>query len=268
MSAFQDNYLLLRNRKDLLTELVSRDITQRFSGQAIGAAWAILHPLIIMLVYIIVFGWIFKARMPGNGNTQVDYIAYLLSGLIPWLYIQEAAVKSTTTILSNQALVKQIVFPVELLPLTTTISAFLNAFVAFAVLAGYRMYYGLGIPPTFALLPALVLMLFLLAVGLSYLFSAATVYFRDLKDIIPVFFSIGVYLVPVLYLPEWVPGVLKPVVMYNPFTHVVVVFQDALAYGKILHPASWLWFAGLSITSFMIGYHCFKNSKSMFGSAL
>lgn len=269
MSAFTDNYVLLRKHKELLSEMVRREITQRFSGQFLGAAWAILHPLLIMLVYIVVFGWIFKARMPGSpANSGVDYIAYLLSGLIPWLCLQESSVKATSAILGNQSLVKQIVFPLELLPLTTTISSFLSALVAFIVLAAYRIFYGLGIPPAFFLLPVLLLMLFFLAAGLAYLLSAATVYFRDLKDITQVLFSIGVYLVPVLYLPSWVPDVLKPVVQFNPLTHMVVPFQDALAYGQILHPVSWAWFAGISLVTFFVGYHFFKTSKNMFGSAL
>src|SRR5262245_30827228 len=100
--------------RELLWELTRRDLLERQAGLAFGAFWVVGQPLLIMLVYVFVFSFLFKVRLDGHGGPS--YTAFLLAGLVPWLAFQEALGRASTCISENQCLVKQIVFPVEILP--------------------------------------------------------------------------------------------------------------------------------------------------------
>ena len=193
--------IFLRHRQ-LTWEMIKRDITDRYAGQIFGSTWAIGHPLILMAIYTFVFSYIFSSRMGGQGDFALDYTTYLLSGLIPWMSFQESMNRGTIAILANANLVKQVVFPLEILPVKGIFSSFLTQTVATLFLMSYV---------TIILLPLLFLFQFMAMTGICFIFAAIGSYFRDLKDIVQVFCIACLYMIPVFYLPSWLPGWFKPI---------------------------------------------------------
>jgi lipopolysaccharide transport system permease protein len=248
--------------------MAKRDITDRYVGQAFGIFWTFGHPLFLMGLYVFIFGVVFKIKIDATLEMPLNYTTYLLSGLIVWLGLQESLVKSCTAITSNSSLVKQVVFPLEILPIKGVISSLFQQGVLLFSLVLYVFFSNGHLPWTYILLPILVFFQFLLLIGLSFLLSSVGVYFRDLKDFVQLFTVAGVYILPIVYLPTWVPKIFQPLLYMNPFSYLVWCYQDVLYFGRIEHPYAWVVNIILSIFIFIFGFRIFKSLKPMFGNML
>lgn len=263
-----ENLGLLRRHRDLVIEMARREIRSQYGGQALGSWWVVGHPLFQMLVYIVVFALIFKVRVGGTVEMPRDYITYLLSGLVPWLCAQQAVARGPTLMVSQANLVKQVVFPIEVLPAASVAVNLILLGVGLSVLLVYSLLRHGSLPPTVLLLPVLVLCLAAGMLGISYAFAAIGVFFRDLKDIVQVMVIAGVYMMPIFYLPEWVPGPLKPLLYLNPFSYMGWCFQDAIYFGRFEHAGAWVVFSVGSFAVYGLGYRLFRRLSPNFGNAL
>lgn len=258
---------LVKNRA-LAWALAKRDITDQFAGQVLGSAWAFLHPVFLIGLYIFVFSLVLKQKMGGTLEMPFDYTAYLLAGLIPWLAFQAVLSRATTAVSSQASLVKQVVFPVELLPAKILPVALAPQLVGLFLLIAYvGIQYG-RFPWTYLLLPVVVVLQVVFMLGLSYLLSSIGVFIRDLKDVVQVFSTVGVFLLPVFYVPSAVPGFFKPFIYANPFSYPGWCFQDVLYFGRIEHPWAWAIFAVEAILTFCLGYRLHRYLKPQFGNFL
>lgn len=252
----------------LTLEMARREIRDRYVGQVFGALWALAHPLAMMALYVFVFAHVFKLRIGGTVELPHDYTVYLLSGLVPWLACQEAMTRAATVVVANAGLVKQVVFPLEVLPVKGVLSSMATQVATTALLALYTLTASGFVPATYLLLPLLFALQFLALAGLSYLIAAVSVYFRDVKDILLVLCTAGVYFMPVFYLPAWVPAAARPLLYANPFSHLAWCYQDACYFGRVEHPAAWAVLAGGSLALLYAGHALFARLKTGFGSAL
>lgn len=263
-----DGMTLLKSHRELIFEMARRELIDQYAGQALGFLWAILHPMILVGVYIFIFGVVFKARIGGTHEMPLDYTCYILAGLVPWLGFQTSLIKSCTALTSQSNLVQQVVFPTEVLPIKMVLSSFTGQLFSFIVLLIYVVCkYGLPMPSYF-LLPVLLFFQFLAMLGIGYILAAITPFFRDLKDFVTVFAVVGIYLIPVVYLPSWVPGLFKPILYLNPVSYMIWCYQDVLYFGRIDHPIAWVVFMTTSILLFLIGYRFFRRLKPFFGNVL
>jgi lipopolysaccharide transport system permease protein len=259
---------LLGRHRDLVLEMARREIRSQYGGQALGSWWVVGHPLFQMLVYIAVFALIFKVRVGGTLEMPRDYITYLLSGLVPWLCAQQALARGPTLMVSQANLVKQVVFPIQVIPAASVLVNLILLGVGLAVLLVYSVVKHGSLPPTVLLLPMLIACLTAGMLGISYAFAAIGVFFRDLKDVVQVMVVAGVYLMPIFYLPEWVPAPLKPLLYLNPFSYMGWCFQDAIYFGRFEHPGSWVAFCVGSFAVYGLGYRLFRRLAPNFGNAL
>jgi lipopolysaccharide transport system permease protein len=258
---------LYRNRA-LTLAMAKREVTDRYARQVLGSAWAFGHPLIHVLVYIFVFQMVLKLRIETTVAMPMDYVAYLLSGLIPWLAVQEALTKGSTVITSNASLVKQVVFPLEVLPVKSVLVCFVTQGVGTVCLAVYVLATNSNLPWTYALLPVLWFFQALGMIGIVFVLSAVGVHIRDVKELVQVFAVVGIYLVPVVYLPQWVPDRLQWLLPINPFSHMVWCYQDVFYFGRFEHPWSWLIYPAETTLAFLVGYALFRRLRPFLGSAL
>ena len=271
----KNHFVMFRELIDVLTrhrlltwEMAKREITDRYAGQLFGVLWAIGHPLFLMGIYVFVFGVVFKLRIGGTRELPLDYATYLLSGLIPYMAFQEAMNKSASVILANANLVKQVVFPLEVLPVKGVIAAFITQMVSTLILVAYVLFKYGELSWTYILIPALFFFQLVAMMGVSFILSAFGAYFRDLKDFVQIFSIAGMYIIPMFYLPKMVPELFKPVLYLNPFSHLVWCYQDVFYFGQFKHPWAWGVFVTLSIGVFYLGYLVFKKLKVAFGSVL
>lgn len=259
---------LTKTHKDLIVDLAKREVGERYAGQMLGKVWPVMHPLMLMSVYVFIFSVVFKVKIASEYQMPLDYTAYILAGLVPWLAFQEVMSKSSSLIVANSNLVKQVVFPVEVLPIKGVLSAMLPFAVSMAILIAYVLISSGGLLWTYIFLPALVFFQVLLMMGIAFMLSAAGAYFRDMKDLIQVFTIINLYLMPVFYLPMWVPALFKPILYINPFSYMIWCYQDVLYFGSIEHPWAWAVFISGSIFVFLAGFYLFRRLKVVFGDVL
>jgi len=266
--AFRQLVALLSRHRDLTWEMTKRELSERYAGQVIGILWVVGHPLLLMAIYVMVFGYIFQARI---GNTEAmprDYPTFLLSGMIAWLTFQDVMNKGTGVILSNAGLVKQIVFPIEVLPVTSVITSCITQFVATAVFIVYVLASHGSLSWTYLLLPILFIIQVLAMIGVCYILASIGVYFRDLREFVGVLNAAGLFLIPAIYIPGAVPQALEMFFYVNPFSYMVWCYQDAAYYGRFEHPWAWIVFPALSLGIFYTGYRIFRKLKSTFGNVL
>ena len=268
LQPFREVFRLVTTYKTLTWEMAKREITDRYRGQFFGLFWAVIHPLVLIGVYIFVFVIVFKIKIGGTREMPLDYTTYLLSGLIPWMAVQESMSKASTVITSNASLVKQVVFPIEILPIKSVLASMITQGIFFAILIIYVLATHTALPITYALLPLLVFVQMIGMAGVSYVLAAIGTYFRDIKDIVQVFTVVGIYVMPIFYLPEQVPEIFRLILYLNPFSYMIWCYQDALYFGKFMHPWAWVVYIVISHFVFVLGYRIFCRLKVMFGNVL
>lgn len=268
LAAFIELYRIFHLRSRLIYELAKRELLDRYAGQVFGMLWTIGHPLIMILIYIFIFGFVFRMRVGGTLDLPLDYTSYMLAGVVPWLTFSEVMGKSSTVIINNANVVKQVVFPIEVLPIKSVLASLVTQFVLFFLLAIYTLIANHTLPWTYVFLPILVLFQTLAMIGITYLFSAIGPYFRDLKDFVQIFLSVAFFTLPILYLPEAVPRAIRPLLYANPLSYMIWCFQDVLYFGAVRHPWAWVVFATGSVVLFVFGYRAFRKLKAMFGNVL
>jgi len=267
-AAFRQLLWLLTRHRQLALEMTKRELQERYAGQMLGALWSIGHPLFLMAVYVFVFAYVFRIRMGDAEVFRFDYTTYLLAGLIPWLAFQDAMNKGATVVVVNAGLVKQVVFPVEILPVKGVLASIFTEVVCLVILAAYVLFRFGTLPWTWVLIPALLFFQTLAMIGACYVLSAIGTFFRDIKDLVVVLTTAGFYLTPALYAPGMFPRAFEVFFYFNPFSYMVWCFQDAAYYGQIVHPRSWIVFPLLSVVTFYVGYRIFRKLRPMFGNVL
>lgn len=262
---------LLAQHHSLITEMTRRELRDRYAGQALGVIWAIGHPLFLMALYVFLFAYVFPGRIADLGGASRGLVTYVLAGLVPWLAFSESMTRGTEAIIGEGRLVKQVVFPVEVLPIKIALVAFVTQVVTAPALFVVILVADGRIPVTaFLLLPLMALQLMAMA-GVNFACSALTVFLRDIREFLRVFTTAGLFLAPILYRPEWIEQVFPPfrlILQLNPFSHLVWCYQDALFFGRIAHPISWLVVTILSIAAMLIGFRLFRRLKPLFGDML
>jgi lipopolysaccharide transport system permease protein len=252
----------------LASQLAHRDLAARYKGQIVGAVWMVAHPMLLMLIYLFIFGVVFKQKLGGSYDLPRDYTTYILSGLVPWLACVPAFSTTCYSVLGSANLVKQFHFDTAALPLREVVSTFYFWGVGLAFITIYNLAVERSLPWTYILLPVLLLLTFLLVAGLGWIFAAVTVFFRDLKDIIQVLMTMFVYILPIVYLPQWTPPIFQQVITFNPFSYMIWTFQDVFYFGRIAHPGAWIVFPIFALLSFALGHRVFKGFRPYFGNAL
>jgi len=268
LEAFRELILLLTQHKDLTLELAKREIQDRYVGQIFGLFWTFAHPLILILVYGFMFGFIFKVKVAGSLTLPTDYFAYILAGLIPWLTFAESMTKSSMVITGNVNVVKQMIFPVEVLPVKGELASLFTEIIFLGLFLFYQIFFQGFIPATYLLIPVALFLQFMAMTGVSYILAAVTPFFRDTREFVQIFTTIGIYIAPLFYLPDSLPPVIRPVIYLNPFSYLIWCYQDIISFGRIEHAWSWVVFTLLSLFIFTFGYRVFRNLKVMFGNVL
>jgi|HubBroStandDraft_1064217.scaffolds.fasta_scaffold00272_25 lipopolysaccharide transport system permease protein len=267
VQAYRELGHLLRRRRELAWELTKHEISERYAGQIFGTLWAIGHPLIMVAIYVVVFGRIFANSAPADPG-RPDQTTFLLAGLVPWVIMSELLGKACALITGNAGMVKQLVFPIEVLPIKGAMASMISLAVAVAVVVLYALAANGGLLWSYVALPLVMGLQFLLMVGSCYILSAIAPFFRDLKDFVTVFLGFALFISPALYFKVALPGLFQAAILLNPFSSMIWVYQDVLWYGGPTHPWAWVVFTALALGSFSLGYRFFAFLKHGFAEIL
>jgi len=238
----------------LLRELIRRDFNARFTGSALGLAWAVLQPLSLVALYWFVFTLMIP-RAPGARDDH--YIYFLIAGLIPWLGIAEGVTRATTSIVENAAMVRKLSFRSELLVVVPNASAMIFECVALTIFLVVIMLRGAPLRMLW-LLPFALALQFALQLGFGLGLAAVHVFFRDLTQIIGFVLSFVFYLSPILY-P--VSGRFEKIFAWNPMTPLLGLFRSAVLSAALPEVSSIVFLVAVATGVFVAGLLFFRRAQ-------
>lgn len=179
--------------RELIAALVWKNIVVRYKQAYLGILWAVLKPLMLMLIFTLVKSFV------GIESGDIPYPILTFAALLPWVFFQESASEGINSVTSNAALIKKIYFPREVFPLTSMVTKLVELIISFVILAGMMIYYHMT-PTVYALwVPAIILYTMITALTISFFGAAINVYYRDVSQALPVLLSLLMYASPVMY---------------------------------------------------------------------
>lgn len=216
----------------LILHMTRRQLALRYKGSVLGWLWSLVQPLTMLVVYAFVFGIVFKARWGTVPGGDVSFAAVMFCGMAAFNLFSETVNASAPVILQNANLVKKVVFPLEILPAVQLASSVVLGAVWFLLLFAGAAALGIGFHASLLALPALLLPVLLLALGVAYFVSAASVYVRDMPHLAGVATQILFFVTPILYPVELVPDHLRWVLELNPLASMVEDIRGAALFGR------------------------------------
>jgi lipopolysaccharide transport system permease protein len=209
--------------RELLGFLVGRDIKIRYRQTLLGGLWAVLQPLLAMLIFTFVFN-----RLAGVRSDGPPYPLFVFAGLAPWIFFSNAVSASSNSLIANQQLVAKIYFPRLFIPIGAVVALLVDLGFSLLLLVALMIKYHWALSYHVMLLPLFVVAAALAASGLGLIFSALNVSFRDVKYAVPFIVQMGLFVTPVIYPVSYLSARLRPLLALNPMTGVVMGFRSAL----------------------------------------
>jgi homopolymeric O-antigen transport system permease protein len=263
---------LFRHRQLIIT-LVTRELKARYRGTVFGFLWSFLNPMLLMAVYAIVFGIILpgsSGKIKGIEIVGIDYAIFLFSGLLPWLWFNSSILECSNVLFVHGNLIKKIQFPIEVLPLMVVLTNLVHFVLGIPILIILILAVGKTISLTFWVFffPVAILVQFVFIMGLSFLVSALTVHFRDLKDILTNFLTLWFFATPIIY-PFAADSIqsksaLVTILSLNPMTHIIEAYHYSFIFGTLPHwkklPVTFL----VGLIFFYLGYLIFDKLRDTF----
>jgi ABC-type polysaccharide/polyol phosphate export permease len=252
-------YDTLFRHRALVWEMSLRELRGATQGAVLGWLWIILRPLIQTAAYVVVVSFIFRA-VPEDGGGTFDYAVYVLSGMVPWQILTKTLETAPSLIRERMELVKQVIYPIETLPMTGLIAGSIGAVITLVVYLGISSISGQA-HWSWLLLPLPVALLVAFTVGVSWVFMIAGVLFKDLREIVSLVLNLIVYFSPVVVRESMVGSGVWQLLLWNPLTHFVICFRDVFL-GEF-HPISWVFSSVLSLLMLALGSWTIKKTKTL-----
>jgi homopolymeric O-antigen transport system permease protein len=249
--------------RELLYFLVWRDVKVRYKQTALGAAWAILQPVMTMLVFSLFFGRL--AKLPSDG---IPYPVFVFAALLPWQLFAYALSESANSLVVSQNLIKKVYFPRLVVPIASVLAGLVDFAISFVVLLGLMAYYGIRPTAAIAALPLFILLVVASALSVGLWLSALNVQFRDVRYVIPFLTQFWMFATPVAYPSSLVPEKWRALFGLNPMAGVVEGFRWALL-GKSTSPGPLLWVSIAAVVVLLIGgLMYFRRMESTFADVV
>jgi lipopolysaccharide transport system permease protein len=207
--------------RELLYILCWRDIKVRYKQTTLGVLWAVIRPLLTMLVFTFVFGRL--ANMPPGGEAPYSIIVF--AGLLPWQFFANALFESSNSLIGNERLISKIYFPKMIIPASSVITSFVDFLISFVILLGLCVYYNYVPPIQISLMPLFWILVFLTSFGPGLYLSALNVKYRDFKHIVPFIVQFGLFISPVGFSSSVIPEKWQWLYSLNPMVGVIDGFR-------------------------------------------
>lgn len=246
------------NYKELLSQLVIRDIKLKYRRSFLGYLWSVLNPLLIMLVLSIVFSQIFRFDIP-------NFAVYLLTGQVMFNFMTESTTMAIGSIILNAALIKKTYVPKYIFSVSKVTSSLVNMLFALAALWIVMLITGVQITAWILFFPIVIIEVYIFSLGLGLFLAQAAVFFRDIQYIYGVVTTAWMYLTPLFYPTTILPEGLRDFVLYwNPMYYYVTQFRDAMLYGQAPEPYLIYGGIGFALIFLILGIWSFKRAQDKF----
>ena len=251
----------LYNYRELLKTNIKKDVGGKYKRSVLGILWSFMNPLLQIAVYAFVFQIILKSDIP-------NYAVYLCCGLIPWQYFSAVVLRGAATIVDNGNIIKKVYFPREILPISLVISEGVNFLISTLIVIGFVIFGGIGLSQYIIWYFLILAIQFLLSIGVAFLVSSITVYFRDLLHIFGILMQLFFYATPIAYALDSVPDKLRWIVKINPMSYIIDGYRN-IFYNRTAPNLHGLMIAVFMAVGFIIiGYLVFKKLEKRFAEEL
>lgn len=256
--------------RDLIWQLVKRDLSERYKGTYLGVIWAFVTPLTMLAIYSFVFSVIFQGSwIKSDGEARlVEFALTLFAGLIPFQVFSEVAIRAPGLVLAVPNFVKKVIFPLEILPVVTVISSSLHSLFSIAILLVGNLIVTGKVSSTLVLLPLAYLPLLFLCLGLAWFLASLGVYLRDIGQFVGLVVQILFFMSPVFYPVNATPASIRWFFYFNPLTAILNAFRESLLWSSGFDWKAWLIWLGLLMGGSWLGYIWFMKTKKGFADAL
>ena len=252
----------------LVPPLFIRDIKERYAGSVMGVFWTFLQPLLQILLFWLVFSQIMKIRIRVDTG-EIPFLAFLLSGLLPWFALQEGVIRGASSIVDKRHIIKKVIFPAELFPITAVTSSFAHHGIGFLIflvvyfiwkgdISLFQIYFTAG----------LVFIQIVLTTGLSFIFSSLTVYLRDIAQVLGMVMQALFYMSTILFPITAIPDKLKFFISINPATALSEAYHSVILYNRLPEAGSMIYLNVVTVFVFIAGVYLFRKLKKGFADVL
>lgn len=247
----------------LLWTLAWRDIRVRYKHSVLGAAWAMFIPVSMMLIFSFVFTKVVKV------DTDVPYVIYAYSGLLPWQFFSSSTTAATNSLLANRSLVTKIYFPAEVFPFSSILAAFVDFLAGSIVLVALMAYFAMtgssiNISWTVSLIAVVLFVQVVFTAGVSLFLSMGNLFFRDVRYIYSVVISLWMFSSSVVYPMKVADPRIQWLLNLNPMTPILDAYRDVLLKGKVFDAASFGYSAIVAVVVFLCGWALFYRLQHRF----
>lgn len=216
----------LYNYRQLLKSNVRKEIRGKYKGSFLGILWSFVNPLLMTLVYAIVFPFLLKGSQP-------HYTTFIIIAILPWNWFTSTIAQGTSTILGNGGIIKKVYFPREILPISVVSSGLINYLISCLIILIFLLFSGIGYSFYILLLPLIVMIQYILQLGIILITSSINVYVRDSEYIINFFIQMLFYATPVLYSIEMFPEKIRWLLKLNPMSTLIDSYRDIFFYKQL-----------------------------------
>jgi len=252
--------LMMWRYRHILFATTLTDIQGRFRGTVLGLLWSVLYPVLFLALYVVVYTMIFRIRAPGFGTTE--YVLIIFCGLIPFLGFSEALGAGVTSVIANKGLIKNTLFPIELIPVKSVLASSVTMIVGLMLLFAALFWHGIVHWSQLAI-PLILVLQLIFSIGLLWLLSAVNVFVQDLGQIIAIIILFLMLVSPIAYTHDMIPPELLPFMYPNPLYYLIMLYRDALFLG-VLNFEMLLTFSLISIAMLFFGGFVFTRLKPIF----
>ena len=260
----------LRNlveRRALVAQLVRRDFRTRYVGSSAGWLWGMVHPIVQLLLWIMVFKYWFGVTLPADEVTT-NYPLFLFCGILPWWLFQETVTRSAGSLVEQSNLITRTVFPSEVLPVSIFLSSMIHHLIAVGLAILTVGLWLKTFSPMLVLLPVYMFFVGLLAVGVGWVVSSLHVYLRDTAQALAVVINLWFWITPIMISEQKIPGRFHTLVRWNPMSWVVDAYRHSLLSNQWPDWRELAVIAAYSITVFVLGGLFFRHLKRGFADVL
>jgi lipopolysaccharide transport system permease protein len=243
--------------RDLLLNLVSRDLKMRYKRSVLGNLWSMLNPLFLLVIYMFLFQQVLKLDIP-------NYPLFLFCAILPWNWFSTTITQATRAVIDNRDLVRKPYFPTEVLPIVTTLASLVNYLFALPILLVFLLLFRIHLSMALLALPLLLAVQFLLSTGLAFVIATSNVYFRDVQHLVGIVMVFWFYLTPVFYDSAAVPQRFRLAYELNPMAHLINAYRDVFLYARLPDGFSLAALLLISTIAFVVGYNVFVRHRHTF----
>lgn len=257
MKLFKDLYAY----RELLKSNVKKEIRGKYKGSFLGVLWSFVNPLLMTLVYAIIFPYLMR------GAGYENYTTFIIIGILPWTWFTTSISQGTFTVLGNGSIIKKVYFPREILPISVVTSGLVNFLISCIVMVLFIIFSGIGFSINILYFPLIILCQYLLTLGIIFITSAVNVYVRDLEYIINFIIQMLFYGTPILYSLDMftsAPTIIKTLININPMSVIISSYRDIFYWGNMPHLKSLLIVFGASLLLCIVGLAIFRKLSKGF----